>query len=261
MAEPRRIQSAMVRESRYAVAILLSVAGSACGGSAHARPIEAQARPVTQSVAPRCQVVFFPGLGDSGASFESFRDSMVERRIHAETLALPNRDYGTDDFSERLHRDVVEPSLSRGIGDVWLVAVSMGSAPALRFASTYPDDVRGIVLIAPAMGGPFLVKRVHAVGGPRFLDADEGDRDERAVRWLVDRSRSDGSTVEVRLAYGRQDALAPFAEALASVLPDDHVLIGAGGHDWTVWEELWTALLDTGFFQQSCGAERGRGAL
>ena len=227
----------------------------ACGGG-HARPIEAQSRAITRAQAPGCQIIFFPGLGDSPESYDGFLATLRDYGVTAETVVLPNRDYGTTDYSDRLHQDVVAPALARGVQDTWLVAVSMGSAPALRMAETHPDDITGVVLLAPAFGSPFLAKRIRRAGGVRAYEPEAQDRDGRAFKWLETRGRRDRSRVRVLLAFGRQDALAPVAETMAEVLPERDVLVGAGGHDWDVWNELFVAEVETGFFQQSCGAVR-----
>ncbi|MAQ18098.1 MAG: hypothetical protein CMN30_25290 [Sandaracinus sp.] len=238
--------------SRTSVLALFVLA--ACGGGqGHARPIRASARPIVEGHAPSCQIVFFPGLGDAPAAYDDFLATLRAAQVPAETVVLPNRDYGTVDYSERLHSDVIAPAQARGVRDTWLVAVSMGSAPALRMAETHPDDIAGVLLVAPAFGGPFLAKRVQRAGGVRFYTPVERDRDGRAFKWLEERRRSDRSQVPVRLAFGRQDALAPIAETMAEVLPEEHVLVGAGGHDWGVWNELFVAEVESGFFQQSCG--------
>ena len=240
---------------------LVLVAVSACGGGGtetrrEARTIHVDSRPVASGSAPGCLILLFPGLGDRPSAYADFLEILREHRVAAEAAVLPNRDYAATDYSDHLLGDVIAPARERGVEAVWLVGVSMGGAPALRMAESHPDDVEGVVLLAPVFGSPFVAKRVRRAGGASAYQPAPGDRDGRAFRWLANRRRSDGSRVRVRLGYGRQDSLAPVSEIIARVLPEKDVLVGAGGHDWAVWNELFGAMVGSGFLQRSCGVVR-----
>lgn len=241
--------------------ILAAALASSCGQAGLpvlTRAPETLAAPGSEAARPNpsppCLFVFFPGLGDDAASFHEhgFVDRLRSHGIGGAVSVVETQDYASDDYSTRLHDQLGPHESSR----LWLVSVSMGGAAAIRYAATHPDSVEGMILIAPAMGGPFLPKAIENAGGAASVEGD--DRDERAVRWLARHRRGDGSEVDVHLAYGSQDALAPFADALAPDLRAHgaHVLVGGGGHSWEVWSELWRGLVDTGFLQRSCGAPR-----
>jgi pimeloyl-ACP methyl ester carboxylesterase len=68
-------------------------------------------------------------------------------------------------FAERLRAEVIEPAQARGYDDIWLLGVSIGGFGSLLYAGEFPADIRGIVLLAPYLGGSRTPRAIEAAGG------------------------------------------------------------------------------------------------
>ena len=55
-------------------------------------------------------------------------------------------------ISERLRLDVIQPALDAGITRVWLLGVSLGGLGSLAYQMEYPEEVSGVILMAPYLG-------------------------------------------------------------------------------------------------------------
>lgn len=79
-------------------------------------------------------------------------------RIRAETLDLPGHGAALDDLGDATLADLSAPVAARlDAGEpAWLVGHSLGGAVALRLAAAHPEQVRGLVLIAPLGFGEAL---------------------------------------------------------------------------------------------------------
>jgi pimeloyl-ACP methyl ester carboxylesterase len=74
-------------------------------------------------------------------------------------------DYVSGTFAERLRAEVIEPAQARGYDDIWLLGVSIGGFGSLLYAGEFPADIRGIVLLAPYLGGSRTPRAIEAAGG------------------------------------------------------------------------------------------------
>jgi len=90
------------------------------------------------------KLVFIPGAGNTGLAWryqtEHFPDS--------EAVSLPGHPEGkpcasVDDYTDWLHQYI----LARGYSELILVGHSMGGAVAQTYALSYPEGVKGLVLI------------------------------------------------------------------------------------------------------------------
>ncbi len=243
---------------------LVGITLAACGGSSSTLPgTLAQVRDAPLGADDAgCLIVFLPGAGDEADDyvehgfFSEVRRAGVDADLVAANVTVPY--YRADNAIERIYEDVLEPAKRAGYERVWVVGISMGGGGALRVAATHTDDVAGVVLLAPLIGGPGLFRDVLAVGGPQNFEPDDelrrtGGPFVDAWHWAGHRERADGSVTPLYLAYGFEDPLARMSETLALALPESHVIRGGGGHRWVVWQELWRGLVAGGFLQRSCG--------
>jgi enterochelin esterase-like enzyme len=46
------------------------------------------------------------------------------------------------------------------------------------------------------------------------------------------------------LGFGNEDSFAEGHRLLAAALPSNQVLIVRGGHQWSVWQQLWQGFLE-----------------
>jgi len=151
--------------------------------------------------------------------------------------------YLDGDLAARLRTDVIEPARRQGYREIWLAGASMGGMGALLYERAYPHDVSGLVLMAPFMGKPSLVREVAAAGGPAAWEpgpkpAQVGADDYQRELWrLVKAWGTDPQEADrVWLICGKQDRFIDAARLMAPMLAKDHYLEEPGGHDWPVWD-------------------------
>lgn len=149
--------------------------------------------------------------------------------------------YRDRSVTRRLHDEVIAPARARGVREVWLCGASMGGLGAMLHVIDYPEDVDGLVLLAPYLGEPELIREIAEGGGLRAFDRGPAvplTRDNFGVEiWkrLAQWSRDPSSGPQVWIAYGRDDRLAKAAPLLQELVPAERLLIRDGGHKWRVW--------------------------
>lgn len=212
-----------------------------------------------------CLAVLLPGRWDR---MEAFRSAGFATRPEAAgaDLGLVAVDahigyYRDEILVPRLHRDVIEPGRTRvgtrvggraGAGDsgrVWLVGTSLGAVGSLVYWRSHPEEVAGLVLIAPYLGEDEVLAEIRRAGSLQRwsppLPLPDHEFGRRIWRTLRDATAPD-SPLPVLLAYGTRDEFAPGHRLLARELPATRVFTRPGGHDWETWGELWGDVLASG---------------
>jgi pimeloyl-ACP methyl ester carboxylesterase len=199
-------------------------------------------------------VVVLPGRGDD---LQGLRRSGITEAIQA---AWPDADvvltglslayYMAGQAERRLHDEVIAPARRRGYTQVWLVGASLGGVGSILYDRAYPDEISGMVLLAPYLGEQPVLSRIAAAGGiaawqpPPRPSAITGDNfEEELWRHVQGWSREPHAARKVWLAYGRQDRFREANRMLAPVLPAGQVLEREGGHDWGVWSPATREIL------------------
>ncbi|WP_225783474.1 alpha/beta hydrolase [Xenophilus sp. Marseille-Q4582] len=147
---------------------------------------------------------------------------------------------------DRLHADIVQPARARGYGRIWLAGISLGGLGALLYAHAHPQEVAGLLLIAPYLGEAATAADVAAQGGPARWTPPQAGGDAIGLRaWgaLKHAVSPPPGPTPLYLAFGVDDRLAPTHRVLAEALPPQRVMTAAGGHDWPAWRPLWRRLL------------------
>jgi hypothetical protein len=238
------------RLRRLLTGLLMSLVGLVLIGCARPRlpagPIPVKEIPATQQSAAGLLVIVLPGRGDD-------LDDLAKAGM-AEVIqkAWPKADvllagatlgyYAEGRVQQRLHDEIIVPARARGYKEIWLAGASMGGMGALMYERTYPHDVTGIVLFAPYMGEPGLIKQIADAGGlkpwdpgpkPAALDADN----YQTEIWRVVKSWQDpAETRRIWLSGGDVDRFVQSTHMLAALLPPDHYVEVKGSHDWDVWD-------------------------
>jgi hypothetical protein len=151
---------------------------------------------------------------------------------------------------DRLAEDVVGPARARGYRQIWLVGISLGSVGAMLYADAHPEDVDGIVLIAPYLGEKSTANEIKMAGGLSQWPSPAvtpGDLDAILWRFLKGQTAgpSTAKTLPIFLGYGEQDRFRDSAEVLRAALPASHVFTAPGGHDWPAWRAVWEHIAGT----------------
>jgi pimeloyl-ACP methyl ester carboxylesterase len=153
------------------------------------------------------------------------------------------------DAASRLH-DVIAPLRARGYREVWLGGASLGGMGSLVYDMAYPQDIDGLVLLAPYLGEPPVIAEITAQGGVDAWQpipasqptpqAWQRDLWRKLQAWSHDTRR----TRNVWLAYGDDDRLRIAEPLLAPMLPPGHVRMRRGGHSWRVWTPALREILE-----------------
>ncbi len=194
-------------------------------------------------------VVFLPGRGTTGVDFfrQGFISVLPPVPWKAVTVDLTFPYYEQRIATRRLHDDIIAPARAAGYRRVWLVGVSMGGLGAIFYDHDYPEEISGIIAIAPFLSEKNIVAEIQAAGGldrwePRQPLADD---DFQRRLWLAIRAGRYGQPghLPLVLGYGTGDRFAYGHRLLASTLPPDRVFTTFGFHDWGTWHRLWLAIL------------------
>lgn len=195
--------------------------------------------------------VLLRGLGGDHHSFE--REGMVKavksRKIPFDMVA-PNANfsyYSRRTLVERLHTDVILPAKQQGYSNIWLVGISMGGLGSMLYLRERPEDITGIVLIAPFLGYDTIVDEIIQQGGlPSWLpgvDDTSQEWEKKFWCWIKEALPID-RTIPVFLGLAEDDKHGKGQKLLAAHLPEKRVNRIQGGHDFTAFKQLWNDFLD-----------------
>lgn len=212
-----------------------------------AGPIPVKHVPASQQLAQHPLVIVLPGRSDDLDDLAASGIAAAIQKAWPQAdvqLAGATLGYYLDGrVAERLHTDVIEPARRQGYREIWLAGASMGGMGALLYERSYPHDVAGLVLMAPFMGNPSLIRAVGAAGGPAKWDpgpepATVGPDNYQREMWrLVKGWGADPrEAARIWLICGEEDRFIDAARLMAPMLAHDHYVETAGGHDWPVWD-------------------------
>jgi pimeloyl-ACP methyl ester carboxylesterase len=192
-------------------------------------------------------VVMLPGMKDRAEQFlvagfvggaaspESFDVVVVEPELS---------DYFRGTLVKRLRADVIAPARARGYSDIWLVGVSIGGYGSLLYAGEFPAEIRGVVLLAPYLGGRRVARAIEAAGGLEAWRASTGPS-PFVDGWAALQTLLQRPEATIVLGFGGDDRLAETYGPLLATLPRSRVYTVDGGHAWTTWTPLWQEIKAT----------------
>jgi pimeloyl-ACP methyl ester carboxylesterase len=192
-------------------------------------------------------LVLLPGIGDMAASFEKqgFAAAVQDRPMDVWAVDAHIGYYANRTVLERLHEDVVMPARRRGYRSITLAGISLGGFGSLLYASRYPDFIDRVMLIAPYLGEPEIVKEIAVTGLAAWTPSPLAGRDyeRRLWTWLQGYANERAlSMPPLFLGFGDADSFVAAHRVLSAVLQSDRVAIAHGGHTWPVWRQLWSQL-------------------
>jgi pimeloyl-ACP methyl ester carboxylesterase len=231
--------------TRFGASVLL-LASALAGGCASRPERESALRTVHIGTRSDTLVVMLPGIRDRAERFldAGFVDEAATDAFDVIVVEPEVGHYMRGTLVEQLRTEVIEPSRARGYDEIWLLGVSIGGYGSLLYAGEFPADVRGIVLLAPYLGGRRLPREIAAAGGleawraaPRANPFADG---WAALKALVQRADS-----TIVLGFGGHDRLAATYAPLLEALPASQIYTADGGHEWTTWAPLWAEIKET----------------
>src|SRR5438874_5901621 len=117
-------------------------------------------------------IIFLPGIGDVLEDYETngFIEAVLQSGAPADMIVVDAHFgyYLRQIVIERLRADVIAPArVTGGYKEIWLAGISLGGFGALLYASEHPNDVDGLVLLAPFLGHPPTIAKIGAAGDVR----------------------------------------------------------------------------------------------
>ena len=199
----------------------------------------------------RTLVVLLPTMGGKGSHYETqgFLDEVWEREFEAsmEVLDVKPSLYLGSRIVEFVKTEVIEPAKAEGFEEIYLVGTSLGGHGALLYATKYPEDVDGIVLLAPFIGGDTASEAIDEAGGLDtwedcpFLAWKYGCNLWKSLQVYVSDPKNQRKVV---LGFGREDRFVDQCRVLADALLPEQVFTVPGGHDWATWKRLFIKAAD-----------------
>jgi pimeloyl-ACP methyl ester carboxylesterase len=159
----------------------------------------------------------------------------------------------------RLQADIIKPARAQGYEHIWLAGISIGAVGSMLYADAHPDDVDGLLLIAPYLGSRLSAKEIEVAGGLATWQApnlpSEGDIDLTLWRWLQAPTSPaiSGKKLPLFLGYGDDDRFVYNDKVLGQALPPARVFTASGGHDWPAWKALWPRMLNATSLPRDAG--------
>lgn len=203
-------------------------------------------------------LVLLPGANMTPAEMldQGMLHAVRERGLAVDVVVADAQQHYLYDGSmlQRLRQDVIAPLRQRGYRRIWLAGVSLGGYVAIGYAMRHPDEIEGVVTLAPYLGRRPLVQAVAQAASPAAWrqtaqPREAEDFDHTLWMWLTQHG---AEAPPLYLGYGTEDRFAQGHQALASLLPVSHVDSVPGGHDWAPWRSLWARWLQRGLLPAAC---------
>jgi pimeloyl-ACP methyl ester carboxylesterase len=235
---------------RWLMAVVAAVLANGCGAF---RPATAPIRTVTVHESPenRCLAVLLTGRYAAPEEFArgGFGAAVAQRGLPLDVVAVDAHlgYYRTRSVVERIRKDVVLPAKARGYEEIWLAGTSLGGLGTLIYHREHPEDLKGILAIAPFLGEDEVITEIEAAGGPALWRAPasaEGDDIGRTIwSWLASAGFA-SQTDSVSLGWGTEDRFDRSNRLMAGLLDPEQVYAVSGGHDMATWNSIWGRFLD-----------------
>lgn len=238
----------------FRIVLCLSLALS--GGCIRPRPATVPLRtialPTSGGGEARCLVVLLPGRRDSPEDFirYDFAGIAAEAGLRADFVAVDAHlgYYYRKTIVDRLRDDVIAPRRKR-YDRIWLAGISLGGTGSILYTAESPNDVNGIVLLAPFLGEEPVIDEVAGAGGLRGWKAPDSlhpdDFQRRMWVWLERYENGSQEQIPLYLGFGTQDSFARANGLLGDALPPERVFTVDGGHDWRTWRALWEKAVES----------------
>jgi pimeloyl-ACP methyl ester carboxylesterase len=212
--------------------------------------------------AAKCLVVFLPGAGDSAADFTKYKfvEAMRQKGLSVDLVsANATLGYYTKGLLvERLATDVIGPARAKGYQQTWLIGMSMGGMGTLLYSHDHPDEVTGVLALAPFLGDRALHDEIREAGGlakwkgPEKAPLASSTYQREVWRWLQAVTAKTEKGPNLYLGWGTEDDLGKAASLVSAALPEKHTFTVPGAHKWSSWKTVLDAFLADSDFTRAC---------
>jgi pimeloyl-ACP methyl ester carboxylesterase len=191
-------------------------------------------------------VVMLPGRGDRVDVFIREGFQLAGEQHGFDTVAVDAHFgyYMQRSLIDRLHEDIVAPARDTGYRNIWLLGISMGGLGTLLYAAEYPEQVDGVILLAPFLGDRDAIGAIVESGTLADWNGEADglkDYEVKAWSWIRD-ARTGSEKTPLVLGYGLSDGMAEGYEQLVDFMMPSSVYTLEGGHKWTTWRPLWETI-------------------
>ncbi len=235
------------------IAVLLCLMLTGCAFPRAAKvPMDSISLPRSPTSTSKTLIVFLPGALEVPADIvkEGFVDQVRARNIDADVTVIDSHMgyFFNRTFDTRIRTDIIEPARAKGYKSIWLAGISLGGFGSLMYSRLFPDDIEGVIAIAPFIASNDVLSEVSEAGGlarwtPELpLKSDDYQRD--LLLWLKGYGDPANKRPQLYIGYGSKDGLAQFQQIIGTILPPERLLSAPGGHDWPPWKQMWGNVLD-----------------
>lgn len=199
-------------------------------------PMDVLSLPLSATARSQTLIVFMPGAQEVPQDIvrEGFVEQVRARGIDADVVVVDARlgYFYSGMFEQRLHDDVIRPARAQGYRSIWMAGISLGGFGALRYGRAHPEEVAGIIALAPYVAPRQDLQEVWHAGGLQRWQPDaliKPSQHERALLlWLKGYADPAQARPPLYMGYGERDRL----------------LAAPGDHDWAPWKAMWGDALD-----------------
>lgn len=204
-------------------------------------------------------IILLPGANHLPEDFvaQGFVSAVRQRQLDID-LVMPELAFdqiADQSVLREIHDTVMQPYAALGYTNIWIAGISIGGYVAIAYAHSHPEQVNGLMLLAPYPGNRITTSEIALAGGVKEWTPDViSDDDTECGNWYWLKHLADTSHVnatEVHLGYGADDRFAEGIAMMAQVLPEKNVDKIPGDHVWPVWLQLWQSFLDKRFSAKS----------
>jgi enterochelin esterase-like enzyme len=197
-------------------------------------------------------LILLPGAYQQPEDFidEGFVQAVRQRQLNIDLIMaeLSFSQIADQSALPQIHDSLIQPAIAAGYQYIWLAGISIGAYVAMSYADHYPEELTGLLLLAPYPGNRMTTGEIAFAGGIKAWtpDAIPGEDTERG-NWYWLKTHAYSKDIEVHLGYGEDDRFAESHLMIAQALPATRVDKVMGEHVWPVWQQLWHNFLDKRF--------------
>lgn len=200
-------------------------------------------------------VILLPGAYQQPEDFieQGFVQAVRKRRLAIDLIMaeLLFSQIADQSALPEIYNSLIKPAQAAGYKNIWLAGISIGAYVAMAYAGRYPDQLAGLLLLAPYPGNRMTTGEIAFAGGIKAWTPDAiPDEDTERGNWYWLKTHADTTDIEVHLGYGEDDRFAESHLMMAQALPVARVYKIPGDHVWPVWQQLWHNFLDKRFGEQ-----------